>query len=75
VFETDLSEFSINFPKLFDRYSYIMLSYEFVREKIMNSNSLKSFENEDSIFSPSDIDYFYKEQSLVTENTLAKIKI
>ena len=48
-------------PLIFERYTKMILSYSFLKERIINNNSLTSFYNPKSSFSPKDIDIFYSE--------------
>ena len=48
-----------NTPVFFNRYSDIILGYSFLRERILFNNSVDSFVNPSSIFSPPGIDEFF----------------
>lgn len=52
-----------------------MMTYDFMRERILNNNSLLSFYDQNSAFSPMDPDHFYKERSLYVESKIADYKV
>jgi hypothetical protein len=43
-FETGIQTLRNNLPYFFDRYRSIMLSYSFLRERIINNNTLSNYE-------------------------------
>lgn len=63
-------------PDFFDRYTNIMLSFDFMRERIINNGSLESFVFQSPILREGiDIDDYFKERSLETERNIAKLKL
>lgn len=68
-FVNNLIYLSENNHTFFNRYTYIMAAYAFMRERILNNNSLDSYvildPNADgSDFSPPDPDDFFRMSSL-----------
>ncbi len=45
-FESGIKTLRNNLPDFFDRYRSIMLSYSFLRERIINNNSLDTYQPE-----------------------------
>jgi hypothetical protein len=64
-----------NTPVLFERYSDMILSYSFIRERILNNKSVDSYYNDSSPLSPHVIDDFFKERSLEREANITKLKV
>lgn len=95
IFSYHLSEFqkvrnlNSQFPILIQRFEHIMLAYAFIRERVINNNSLSTFEpdfdkvylfdkseqDNNDRYSPRDIDQYYKELALQTESKVNDLKI
>jgi hypothetical protein len=59
-------------PVFFERYSNLILAYSFIKERIINDNSVESFYSKTSeSYSPKEIDEAFKQKSLQNE---ARIK-
>lgn len=70
---TDIKNYT---PLLFQRYTDNMLTYSFMRERIINNNDVSSFYNPKlPLISPHSIDNFYKERALRTEGQIANLKL
>lgn len=62
-------------PIFFQRYENLMLGFAFMRERIINNNSLEAYVNKrHEDLSPENIDVFYKERSLMVEMQLMQLK-
>lgn len=61
-------------PLFFNRYSDMILSFAFMKERILNNNSVESFYSNTSKFSPYHIDEFYKDKSQAIESYLVNLK-
>ncbi len=60
-------------PIFFDRFRYLILSYAFLRERIINNNTLSSFETDPRY--GSDLDVLYNDYSMLVENQLTDLKV
>ena len=60
-------------PQLFNRFRYSILSYAFVRERIIYNNSLNSFEQDP--FDGYNIDAYYQDLSMDNEAELNLLKV
>jgi hypothetical protein len=65
IFETHLNSLNHSLPMLLNRYRYSILSYSFMRERILANNSLSSFEN-DNIYG-FNLDSLYNDHSIEVE--------
>jgi ankyrin repeat protein len=73
VFMSDLLYIQQSLPLLLNRFRYTMLSYAFMRERILNNNTLNSF-NEDPIYG-FNIDSLYIDKSMENEQRITDFKI
>ncbi len=71
-FRDDLKNLIDSLPQFLNRYRYSMLSYSLARERILNNNSLSSFE-QDSLFGY-DLDLLYLDKSIELETNLTSMK-
>jgi hypothetical protein len=72
-FESQLFELRRVIPIFFDRFRYLILSYAFLRERIINNNTLSSFET-DPLYG-SDLDVLYNDYSMLVEKQLTDFKV
>jgi hypothetical protein len=68
IFESDLDSLNRSLPMLLNRYRYSILSYSFMRERILANNSLYSFEY-DYIYG-FDLDSLYNDHSIEVEGDI-----
>jgi len=68
IFETNLKSLDRSLPLLLNRYRYSILSYSFLRERILANNSLSSFEK-DKIYG-FDLDNLYNDHSIEVEGLI-----
>lgn len=71
-FETGIQTLRNNLPYFFDRYRSLMLSYSFLRERIINNNTLSTYEHDDH--NKWNLDYFYNDFSSQIEQELLRLK-
>ena len=57
----------------FNRYSHLMLSYSFLRERIIHNNSLTSFDQVPA--NGYNLDKFHHDQAIDNERHLQELKI
>ena len=72
-FESQVKELRHVIPIFFDRFRYLILSYAFLRERIINNNTLSSFETDPRY--GSDLDVLYNDYSMQVENQLTDLKV
>ena len=72
-FGMEISTMQQSLPTFFDRYRDVILTYTFLRERIINNNSLSTYE-EDPVYGH-DIDQLYDDMSVEQEKILNDIKI
>jgi hypothetical protein len=60
-------------PIFFNRFRYLILSYAFLRERIINNNTLNSFETDPRY--GNDLDILYNDYSMQVENQLTDLKV
>jgi hypothetical protein len=58
-FELGIKTLRNNLPYFFDRYRSLMLSYDFLRERIINNNTLPLYETNDKYLT--NLDYLYND--------------
>ena len=68
IFEYNLISLNQALPLLLNRYKYSILSYSFLRERILANNSLSSFEK-DKIYG-FDLDNLYNDNSIEVEGEI-----
>jgi len=68
IFESNLISLNQALPLLLNRYKYSILSYSFLRERILANNSLSSFEK-DKIYG-FDLDNLYNDNSIEVEGEI-----
>jgi hypothetical protein len=68
IFESHLDSLNRALPMLLNRYTYSILSYSFMRERILANNSLSSFEN-DKIYG-FNLDSLYNDHSIEVEGDI-----
>ncbi len=73
IFEDSLSNYMRIIPQFFNRYRYTMLSYSFIRERIINNNTLESFEYD--YFYGNNLDLMYNDKSMDVERELTSLKL
>ena len=71
-FELGIQTLRNNLPYFFDRYRSLMLSYDFLRERIINNNTLPLYETNDKYLT--NLDYLYNDQSSQIEQELLRLK-
>jgi hypothetical protein len=71
-FETGIQTLRNNLPYFFDRYRSLMLSYSFLRERIINNNTLRTYEYDDTY--KWNLDYLYNDFSSHIEQELLRLK-
>jgi len=71
-FETGIQTLRNNLPYFFDRYRSLMLSYTFLRERIINNNTLGTYEQDD--YYQQNLDYLYNDFSSHIEQELLRLK-
>ena len=69
----EISTFTSLIPIFFNRYRYSILGYSFIRERIINNNSLSSFENDEKY--GYNLDNLYIDKSMLIEKQLTDIKL
>jgi len=67
-FQAQLSDLQERVPIFLDRYRNLMLSYAFLRERIINNNSLDTYEIDDKF--NHDLDSLYNLKSEEVENRI-----
>lgn len=67
-FQAQLSDLQERVPIFLDRYRNLMLSYAFLRERIINNNSLDTYEIDDKF--KHDLDSLYNLKSEEVENRI-----
>lgn len=60
-------------PIVFDRFRYLILGYSFLRERIINNNTLASFEFDKSY--GNNLDLLYNDLSMFIENRVTDLKV
>lgn len=60
-------------PIFFGRYKDLILTYTFLRERIINNNSIDSYEKDPTY--GHNLDLMYRDKSLQIENDINNIKI
>ena len=71
-FNVEINTFYLTMPLYFDRFRYLTLSYNLLRERILMNNSLSSFES-DPVYGYN-IDYKYLDLSILNEQTIINLK-
>ncbi|TNV87946.1 hypothetical protein FGO68_gene6125 [Halteria grandinella] len=72
--DQELITLHTHIPLFFNRYTFLMLNFAFMRERIINNNSLDSFYNGQlEQFSPKNIDDYYQQKSLDAEQDLSNL--
>ena len=71
-FEIGTQTLRNNLPYFFDRYRSLMLSYTFLRERIINNNTLGTYEQDDKY--QWNLDYLYNDFSSQIEQELLRLK-
>lgn len=72
---SEIKHLNDQLPLFFNRYTDIILAYAFLREKIINNNSLSTFELNESYFkSDKSIDSLFKNLALNNEKEIANEK-
>jgi len=71
-FEIGTQTLRNNLPYFFDRYRSLMLSYTFLRERIINNNTLGTYEQDDKY--KWNLDYLYNDFSSQIEQELLRLK-
>ena len=68
LFESHLESLNQSLPVLLNRYTFSILSYTFMRERILANNSLSSFEKDD-IYG-FNLDSLYNDRSITVEGEI-----
>lgn len=71
-FQVQLVSLQSSVPSFFDRYRDLMLSYAFLRERIINNNSLETYETDK--YYGHDLDQMYRDLSTKVENDIKQLK-
>ena len=71
-FETGIQTLRSSLPSFFDRYRYMILSYSFLRERIINNNTLETYEFDDRY--KWNLDYLYNDYSSQIEQELLRLQ-
>lgn len=69
VFETHLNTLNYSLPVLLNRYRYSILSYSFMRERILVNNSLTSFEKDERY--GFNLDNLYNDRSMEVDGDIS----